>query len=89
MSENKETDAIRKDLEALRKDLRELAESVRASGEKQAQERLNQARHQYEELRDMASQRSKALGAEIEARPFTSVLTAFGVGLLLGRLFGR
>lgn len=89
MSDNYDNESIRKDLDALRKDLRELAESVRASGEKQAQERLDQVRHQYEDLRDQASQRSKAVGAEIEARPFISVLSAFGIGLLLGKIFGR
>jgi ElaB/YqjD/DUF883 family membrane-anchored ribosome-binding protein len=29
------------------------------------------------------------VGSEIEARPFTSVLAAFGIGLVLGKLIGR
>ncbi|MGN8158551.1 DUF883 family protein [Salinisphaera sp. SWV1] len=81
-----ETDALKKDMDALRKDLRELAESVRTSGEKRYQEGLDQARHGYEDLRREASRRSKEVGAEIEARPFTSIFAAFGIGLVLGKL---
>ncbi|HET7315096.1 hypothetical protein [Salinisphaera sp.] len=81
-----ETDALKKDLDALRKDLRELAESVRSSGEQRYQDGLDQARHTYEDLRSQASKRSQEVGAEIEARPFTSVFAAFGIGLVLGKL---
>lgn len=89
MSTSNETDAIKKDMEALRKDLRELADSVRASGEKRYQDGIEQARDKYKDLRTQANRRSKEVGAEIEARPFTSVIAAFGIGLLLGKLFGR
>lgn len=81
-----ETDALKKDLDALRKDLRDLAENVRATGEKRYQDGLDQARHTYEDLRKQASKRGKEVGAEIEARPFTSVFAAFGIGLVLGKL---
>lgn len=89
MSTANETDAIKKDMEALRKDLRELADSVRASGEKRYQEGVDQARDKYNDLRVEANRRTKEVGAEIEARPFTSVLAAFGIGLVLGKLIGR
>ena len=81
-----ETDALKKDLDALRKDLRDLAEHMRDSGEKRYQDGVHQARHGYEDLRREASKRSKEVGAEIEARPFTSVFAAFGIGLELGKL---
>ncbi len=81
-----ETDALKKDLDALRKDLRDLAEHMRDSGEKRYQDGVHQARHAYEDLRSEASKRSKEVGAEIEARPFTSVFAAFGIGLVLGKL---
>ncbi|WP_423823391.1 hypothetical protein V5738_05420 [Salinisphaera sp. SPP-AMP-43] len=89
MSESRETDAIKNDLESLRKDLRELAESVRASGEKRAHDGLDEVRHKYADLRTHYDKRSREVGAEIEARPFTSVFAAFGIGLLLGKLLGR
>ncbi|MDA3942793.1 MAG: hypothetical protein PF694_04550 [Bacteroidetes bacterium] len=89
MSHSSETDAIKQDMDALRKDLRDLADSVRTSGEKRYQDGIDQARDKYNELRGEASRRSKEVGAEIEARPFTSVLAAFGVGLILGKLIGR
>ena len=89
MSTANETDAIKKDMEALRKDLHELANSVRASGEKRYQDGLDQARGKYDELRHEANRRTKEFGAEIESRPFTSVMAAFGIGLVLGKLIGR
>lgn len=89
MSESRDTEALKKDLDALRNDLRDLAESVRASGEKQARNGLDQACNTYEDLRKQAGKRGKEVGAEIETRPFTSVFTAFGIGLVLGKLIGR
>lgn len=89
MSSSTETDAIKKDMEALRSDLRDLAESFRATGEKRYQEGVDQARDKYNELRGEANRRTKEVGAEIEARPFTSVMAAFGIGLVLGKLIGR
>lgn len=86
---NQDTEALRKDLDALRKDLKELADDVRSSGEQHAQESLEQMRQYYSDLRQQAGKRGKEVSDEIEARPFTSVLAAFGIGLVLGRLFGR
>jgi len=89
MSQNAENEALKKDIEQLRNDLAALAKSYKASGEQQAQAGLDSARGKYYELRDEASRRTQDVGSEIEARPFTSVLAAFGIGLVLGKLLGR
>lgn len=90
MSETKaETEALRADIDALREDLKKLASDVRSSGDKHAQESLNQIRELYEDVRKQAGEHSKNFSAEIEARPLTSVFAAFGIGLLLGKIFGR
>ncbi|KAF0807770.1 hypothetical protein A6D6_00767 [Alcanivorax xiamenensis] len=89
MSQSAETEALKKDLEQLRRDLKALADAVKQSTQEHAQEHLNSARETFEGARQSASRQAEHLGEEIKARPFTSVLTAFGVGLLLGKLFGR
>lgn len=90
MSETKsETEALRADIDALRDDLKNLVSDVRSSGDKHAQESLDQIRELYEDVRKQADEHRKNFSAEIEARPLTSVLAAFGIGLLLGKIFGR
>jgi ElaB/YqjD/DUF883 family membrane-anchored ribosome-binding protein len=86
---SRDTESLKKDLDALREDLKTLADDVRNSGEKQAQERLDQMRDYYEDLRKQTNKYSKDMSAEIEARPFTCVFAAFGIGVILGRLLGR
>lgn len=73
-----DTDALRQDIEQLRKDLAALTDSVKQRSNEHMQAGLDSARD-----------RAGELGEEIEARPFTSVVTAFAVGLLLGKLFSR
>lgn len=89
MSQNADNEALKKDIEQLRNDLSALAKSYKAAGERQAEAGLDSARGKYYELRDEASRRTQDVGSEIEARPFTSVMAAFGIGLVLGKLLGR
>lgn len=86
---NTETEALRADIEALRQDLKNLASDVRSSGDRHARESLDQIRELYEDVRKQANEHGENLSAGIEARPLTSVLAAFGIGLLLGKIFGR
>lgn len=78
MSESPETDALRKDFEQLRKDFTALSESVRHRSNQQVQAGINQA-----------GDRLRGIESEIESRPYTGMLTAFGIGLLIGKLFSR
>lgn len=87
MSQHSDTDAIKRDMEALRKDLRELAEGFRQSGEQRARKAGQQAQDTYDAYAKEARKRSKEVGAEIEARPFISVIGAFVIGLVLGKIF--
>ena len=89
MSQSAETETLKKDIEQLRNDLAALAKSYRASGENHAQAGLDAARGKYDDLRREAGRHAQDVGSEIEARPFTSVLAAFGIGLVLGKLIGR
>ena len=85
MSQN-DTDAIKHDMESLRKDLRELAEGFRKSGEDRARKVGDQAQNTYDAYAKEAKKRGKEVSAEIEARPFTSVIAAFVICLILGKI---
>lgn len=73
-----DTDALRKDMEQLRKDIAALGSNAKHRARGQAQARIDQACGRFD-----------SWGHEIEARPFTSIMVAFGSGLLLGKLLGR
>ena len=89
MADSKETQALRKDLEQLRKDFAALRDSAQRSSEAQFQAGVDSAREHFDQWQQEAGRRVEDLGAEIKARPFTSILAAFGVGMLLGKTFGR
>lgn len=73
-----DTETLRKDLDQLRKDVRSLSNDVK-----------NDYRGQIEAGMNKARSRAGDLCGEIESRPFTSIVTAFSVGLLAGALFRR
>lgn len=81
-AETTDTDKLRKDLEQLRKDFATLSEDVQKTSRARVESGVKNARSRFD---DSVS----GWCDEIEARPFTSILTAFGVGLLLGKIFSR
>ena len=78
----KEFDQLRLDVVALTNTLKEIA-SDRGGA---AYEKLRRSTHGAEE---QAARAAEAMGREIGERPLASVLGAFGIGVLLGVLFGR
>lgn len=82
----KDFDAIRKDLETLRADMDALTKS-------QADDRVERARaglHEAgESVRRNARQLRESVGGQVEERPLTALLSAFGIGMVLGTLVGR
>jgi ElaB/YqjD/DUF883 family membrane-anchored ribosome-binding protein len=88
-----EFDTVRDDLTKLSNDIASLAESLKEGATDAAREKLAAARDRFERLTEEARTRSEEhldnLAATIEERPLTSVLIAFGVGIILGRLFDR
>lgn len=80
---------LRADLDALRTDLDKLTETLREVAEGQAEEGLRHLRERADRVRSQARDYGEQVEHQIEARPFTSVLAAFGVGMLLGALLGR
>lgn len=89
MSQSSETDAIKKDMEQLRSDIAALAEAVKRSGQQRAQAGVDAAREKFDEVRLEAAGQAEHCSNQIRQRPFTSVLSAFGVGLLIGKIISR
>lgn len=77
-SNQSETEALRKDLEQLRKDFSSLSQDVQKTSGTQVQAGL-----------DKANQGLGFVSKELKLRPFTSIIAAFGLGLLLGKLLNR
>lgn len=73
---------LKADLAALRKDVVSLTEAFRDRG-------VERARMGAEGVREQATHAAQTMSHQIEDRPYTSVLAAFGIGLVIGRLLDR
>jgi ElaB/YqjD/DUF883 family membrane-anchored ribosome-binding protein len=88
-----EFDTFKDDLAKLRADVANLSAALRDVTSDTVHEQVDAIRGRINRLTDSAKiegqQRLDELTEQIEERPLTSVLIAFGVGLLIGRLFDR
>jgi ElaB/YqjD/DUF883 family membrane-anchored ribosome-binding protein len=73
---------LRTDFSALTRTMKDIAGDAGSEAYARVREKAGQARVQAEKAADQVTQ-------SIEERPFTSVLVAFALGLLMGVLFGR
>jgi ElaB/YqjD/DUF883 family membrane-anchored ribosome-binding protein len=74
------------DVEALRADLARLKEDLRSMGGSLADQARGSARSAKDAATAKWDDSVSAVHHQIEERPFTSVLVAFGVGLLVGKI---
>lgn len=81
---NKELEALRKDLASLRDDIGSLSKAVKAAGEEKGEAAYRRVREKGEELRQQGESAVEKVGHKIDEKPVTSVLTAFGTGVLVG-----
>ncbi|MGA8258722.1 MAG: hypothetical protein WB783_00760 [Arenicellales bacterium] len=79
---NQDVDQLREDLNKLREDVSSLVDTMRKDG-------AARGRAAYESARESVDAARETLGREIEERPVTSILTAFGVGFVVGLLLDR
>ena len=85
-SENADLDAVIKDVAALKNDLGRLMEHAKAD----ATETVNDgARRFYGAMAAEGDRSVAAISRSVEARPITSLLVAFAVGFLGGRMLAR
>ncbi len=84
---------IREDLAKLRADLASLGVTLKDATSGTVTDQIAQIRARIDDLTDEAQQRGRAkldeLTDQIEQKPLTSMLVAFGAGLLIGRLLDR
>lgn len=84
---------VKEDLAKLREDLGALAKLYKDNLQNQAEGFASRARDSAQRVASEAGTRvregSAAVSEQIEARPLTSVLVAFAVGLTVGKLLDR
>jgi ElaB/YqjD/DUF883 family membrane-anchored ribosome-binding protein len=84
---DKDVEALRDEITALRKDLGAVVHTIKDMGAERgtaAYERMQQA---AERARAQGHKAADSVADSVEQRPFTSLASAFGIGLLLGLLF--
>ncbi len=86
---HKEFEALKADLAKLREDVSELAGAVRQSGADKGRAAYARAQQAGERAWESAAEAERAAERQIAERPMVSVLTAFGVGFLVGLILDR
>jgi ElaB/YqjD/DUF883 family membrane-anchored ribosome-binding protein len=90
-------DTIVDDLATLKRDFARLMEQMKSGAIDGASEtaenllgRLNErASELYDSMSDRSERSVKAISRQVEERPITSLLVAFGIGMLASRLLSR
>ncbi len=85
----KDFEALRKDFNALRAEMETLSGSLRGQAEHGFDRARAHARDAGERIQNQAQQVREVVGGQLEERPVTALLSAFGIGMVLGALLGR
>jgi ElaB/YqjD/DUF883 family membrane-anchored ribosome-binding protein len=80
-------EALQAEIKQLRADLAKLTETFRDVLRHGGAEAINRARESGEKLWGEAKKRAHGVTEEIEEKPVTAAITAFGLGIILGMLF--
>lgn len=97
---NNELDSLRRDVSRLRSDLAGLADALLHAGKSEAEgvgeriseaarERLSDLRSAFDSAREMGSNAIEAIEEKVGSRPVTSLVIAFAVGLVIGKVATR
>jgi ElaB/YqjD/DUF883 family membrane-anchored ribosome-binding protein len=88
-----ELNRLKSDIAGLREDMASLLGAMKDAGVEQGRTTYNRASERAqrvrEQVREQAGEVYGTLGREVEEHPFTSVLTAFGTGFVIGMLLDR
>jgi len=77
------------DVQALKKDLAELRDDIAAMGGTMVSEGKKRASKMRASVEDSVESSVETVRDTIEERPFTSLLVAFGAGLVFGKFLDR
>lgn len=79
--------ALQSEMKQLRTDLANLSETLQSIVRHGSAEAVGKAQEAAEKIWTDARSKAKGLTDEIENKPLTATVTAFGVGIILGMLF--
>jgi len=79
-------DKLKQDLDALRRDVAAIASGITNLGAAKSDDAFARAEEIGERARASLAAAEELLGREIEERPIASLIVAFGVGFLIGKL---
>lgn len=82
-------DDLKSDMAQLQDDILALSQTVKDLVAAHGAEGVSRAKDTASKVRTQADETAALVGQEISNRPFTSVLVAFGIGYLFGKLFER
>ncbi|MDZ7750357.1 MAG: DUF883 domain-containing protein [Gammaproteobacteria bacterium] len=90
---DKELEQLKTDVATLREDMATLIDTIKQAGLKEGSEAYEgmqtRARQAGADVRRRATEAYGAVGREVEERPLTSILVAFGTGFVVGMLLDR
>jgi ElaB/YqjD/DUF883 family membrane-anchored ribosome-binding protein len=86
---NKAAEELRADMDKLKSDMSALMDTIGKIAEESKKEGKRRVREAGEMAAVHAEESMHAVEAQIAERPFISVLAAFGVGMVIGRLLDR
>jgi ElaB/YqjD/DUF883 family membrane-anchored ribosome-binding protein len=86
---SKTAEQLQSDMEQLRADVSAMMETIGKLAQDGKQEGARRVREVRDRVIDQAEKSKEAVESQIVERPLISVLAAFGVGMLLGRLLDR
>ncbi len=84
---DKDIDALRAEMTTLRNDLSAVVHTLRDMGAERGTATYARMQEAAEQARAKGHRAAETVAESVEQRPFTSLASAFGIGLLLGLLF--
>lgn len=87
MTDEAETQSLVVEMRQLRADFARIADTLQAMVRQRGGEALGTAEDAAHKLLEEARRRTEGLAREIEQKPVTTALGAFGLGVVLGALF--
>jgi len=89
MPKEDDFETLHKELDQLRADVAALMNTLKGIAADETGSAYESVRRSAQKAQEQAAQTAGTVGQEIGERPFTSVLSAFSIGLLIGMLLSR
>jgi ElaB/YqjD/DUF883 family membrane-anchored ribosome-binding protein len=83
---SKDVDELKADMQKLREDVGHLVAALKTKAQETATVGVDKVRDGLSDAREYGEQMYKEVGKKVEERPITSLLVAFGIGMVLGKM---